>query len=65
MLIKEINSLAETNWQIELAIITITIVVTGLENDKDGKEEGKDAEEEDCKVQFNIQSRTAFYGAAR
>ena len=49
----------------QLAGIAITIVVTGLEDDKDGEEEGKYAEEEGRKDRFVIQNRAAFNVAAR
>ena len=43
----------------------ITIIVTGREYNKEEEEEGKDAEEADCKNRFVIQNRRAFNGAAR
>ena len=46
---------------IELASIPITLVVTGQEDDKDGEEEGKDADED----RFIVQSTTDFYVVAR
>ena len=46
---------------IELASIAITLVVTGQEDDKDGEEEGKDADED----RFVVQSTTDFYVVAR